>query len=265
MEVIVCESVDDVARVAAAKMARVCRDVVGEGRPQPVLGLATGSSPLGVYAELRGMVEDGSLDLSRAHGFALDEYVGLPAGHPESYAQVIRRTVTDPLQMDPARVHVPDGSADDVPAACERYEEEIRAAGGVDVQILGIGANGHIGFNEPGSSFGSRTRIKTLATGTRLDNQRFFASLDEVPTHCLTQGLGTIADAREVVLVAQGEKKAEAIAAMVEGSVTAMCPASVLQFHRRATVVIDDAAASRLRLADHYREVYAGKPAWQRF
>lgn len=265
MEIIICDSVEAVGRVAAAKVARVCRDVVAAGKEQPVVGFATGSSPLAIYSDLARRIDAGELDLSTAYGFALDEYVGLPAGHPESYAEVIDRTVTKPLGMDPARVFVPEGRADDIPAACARYEEQIAAAGGVDVQILGIGQNGHIGFNEPGSSFASRTRIKTLASRTRQDNTRFFASADEVPTHCLTQGLGTISDAGETVLVAQGANKAAAIAAMAEGPVSALCPASVLQFHRRATIVIDEAAAGDLQLADYYREVYEGKPSWQQF
>ncbi|MGB2767535.1 MAG: glucosamine-6-phosphate deaminase, partial [Propionicimonas sp.] len=145
------------------------------------------------------------------------------------------------------------------------YETAIRAAGGVDVQLLGVGSNGHVGFNEPTSSLSSRTRIKTLAERTRLDNARFFPSLDDVPQHCLTQGLGTIMDARQIVLVAQGEAKAHAIAAVVEGPVTAMYPGSVLQLHPRATIIVDPAAASELALADYCRETYANKPAWQRF
>jgi glucosamine-6-phosphate deaminase len=161
-------------------------------------------------------------------------------------------------------VRVPDGCAADLDAAAAEYEEAIAAAGGVDVQILGIGANGHVGFNEPTSSFASRTRIKTLAPRTRADNARFFASPDEVPTHCLTQGLGTILDARELVLVAQGTAKAEAVAAAVEGPLSSMCPASALQLHPRAGVLVDEAAGSRLRLADYYRHTYALKPEWQR-
>ena len=152
---------------------------------------------------------------------------------------MITRQVTRPLGLDPGNVYVPDGRATDIPAACAAYEANIRDLGGVDIQILGIGANGHIGFNEPTSSFASRTRIKTLAPQTRADNARFFASADDVPTHCLTQGLGTIMDARELVLVAQGEAKAAAIAAAVEGPVTSMCPGSVLQFHQHAYVIIE--------------------------
>lgn len=261
MEVVICPDAAEVARLAAAKVARVARDT----GPAVVLGVATGSSPVALYDQLSAMVLGGLLDLTRASAFALDEYVGLPAGHPESYAEVIRRTVTEPLGLDPARVHVPDGAADDIEAAAEAYEAAITDAGGVDVQILGVGANGHIGFNEPTSSLASRTRIKTLTARTRFDNARFFASADEVPTHCLTQGLGTIMDARQVLLVAQGEAKADAIAALVEGPITAMVPGSVLQWHRYATVIVDEAAAAGLRLADYYRETYASKPDWQRY
>jgi glucosamine-6-phosphate deaminase len=187
----------------------------------------------------------------------LDEYVGLPQGHPESYTEVIRRTVTEPLGLDPARVHVPGGWAADLVGAGEAYEQAIAAAGGIDVQILGIGQNGHVGFNEPGSSLGSRTRSKVLTSTTRSDNARFFESLEQVPIRCMTQGLGTIMDARRTVLVAQGESKAHAVAAMVEGPVTAMVPASVLQAHPHATVVIDEAAAAELQMSEYYRWAYA--------
>ncbi len=259
MEVIVEPTPDDVARVAADVVAGVVAR-----RPDAVLGVATGSSPLGVYAELARRVADGRLDLSGVTAFALDEYVGLPPGHPQAYAAVVAREVTGPLRLDPARVHVPDGGADDLEAAAEEYERALADAGGVDVQLLGIGGNGHIGFNEPTSSFGSRTRIKTLTARTRADNARFFASPDEVPLHCLTQGLGTILGARRLLLVAQGEGKAAAVAAAVEGPLTSMCPGSALQLHPRATVVVDEAAAARLTLIDHYRHVHAAKPAWQR-
>lgn len=225
----------------------------------PVLGVATGSSPLALYSELEKMVNAGDLDLSRAAAFALDEYVGLAPGHPESYADVVRRTVTEPLQMDPARVHVPNGFAEDLDAAALAYEDAIDEAGGVDVQILGVGTNAHIGFNEPGSSLNSRTRAVVLAEQTRLDNQRFFASLDEVPTLSLTQGLGTILDAAAIVLVANGAGKADAVAAVVEGPVTAFAPGSVLQLHPDVTVVVDEAAAAKLKLADYYRYTAAHK------
>jgi glucosamine-6-phosphate deaminase len=259
VEIVILPSPAEVGRAAAAKIAQLV-----ERKPDAVLGLATGSSPLAIYAELAARRAAG-LDFSRVRGFALDEYVGIPLDHPQSYAHVIRTEVVDPLGMDPALVRVPDGLAADIDAGCAAYEDAIAAAGGVDLQILGIGSNGHIGFNEPTSSFGSRTRIKTLAPRTREDNARFFDSLDEVPTHCITQGLGTIQDAREVVLVAQGAGKADAVAAAVEGPVSSMVPASVLQFHRRATVILDEAAAAKLRLADYYRYTFANKPAAQRW
>ncbi|ARC55849.1 Glucosamine-6-phosphate deaminase [Frondihabitans sp. 762G35] len=260
MEIIILPTPDEVGRVAASLIASVVR-----AKPDAVLGLATGSSPLGIYRSLAERVRAGELDLTGVSGFALDEYVGIPLEHPESYASVIARDVTGPLGLDPARVHVPDGRAADLEAATQRYDDDIAAAGGVDIQILGIGANGHIGFNEPTSSFASRTRIKTLAPETRRANARFFDDPDDVPTHCLTQGLGTILDARRVVLVAQGPDKARAVAAAVEGPLSALCPGSALQLHRHATIVVDEAAAAELTLADYYRYTYAHKPAWQRF
>ncbi|UTT61458.1 glucosamine-6-phosphate deaminase [Microcella humidisoli] len=249
------------ALVADAIVALVQR------RPDAVLGLATGSSPLPVYEALRPH----AALLRDVRGFALDEYVGLPAGHPQSYRAVIEREVIGPLGLDPARVRVP---GDDLPAtgadhetslaeAGERYEAAIAAARGVDLQLLGIGATGHIGFNEPGSSFASRTRVKTLTEQTRRDNARFFTAPDEVPLHCITQGLGTILAARHLVLLAFGAAKAEALAAAVEGPVTSSLPGSAIQLHGRVTVVVDDAAASALRFADYYRHAWAHKPAWQ--
>lgn len=260
MEVIICPSEDRVARVAAAKAARLAAAV----GPRVVLGVATGSSPVKTYQELAKLVASGDLDLSEASAFALDEYVGIPKGHPESYHEVIHKTVTIPLGLDPARVHVPNGFAEDLQAAGPAYERAIVEAGGVDIQFLGVGSNGHVGFNEPTSSLSSRTRIKTLAERTRQDNARFFNSIDDVPRHCMTQGLGTIMDARNVILMATGEGKAEAVAALIEGPITSMWPGSVLQLHQHATVVIDEAAAAKLALHDYYTETYAHLPDWQR-
>ncbi|HEV7948280.1 MAG TPA: glucosamine-6-phosphate deaminase, partial [Glaciihabitans sp.] len=249
-----------VGHVAATKIASVVR-----AKPAAILGLATGSSPTAIYAALASQVTSGELDFSATSGFALDEYVGIPLEHPESYASVIARDIVGPLGMDPSKVRVPDGRAADIQAAAAEYDAAIAAAGGIDIQILGIGANGHIGFNEPTSSFASRTRIKTLAPRTREDNARFFDNPAAVPTHCLTQGLGTILEAHEVVLVAQGAAKAHAVAQMIEGPLTSMLPGSALQLHPHATVIIDEEAASNLTLADYYRYTYANKPAWQRF
>jgi glucosamine-6-phosphate deaminase len=260
MQVVIVDTPAEVGRVAAAKITSLIRR-----RADAVLGLATGSSPLAIYAELARQVREEGLDCTAVRAFALDEYVGLPADHPESYRSVIRREVVEPLGLTPALVHVPDGTAEDVVAACAAYEQRLSEVGPVDIQILGIGSNGHIGFNEPTSSFASRTRIKTLAPKTRADNARFFASADEVPTHCLTQGLGTILGAKTLLLVAQGEKKADAVAKMVEGPVISMCPATALQLHGDAIVVVDQAAASRLTLTDYYNYTFANLPAWQRF
>ncbi|BDO41729.1 glucosamine-6-phosphate deaminase [Cellulomonas sp. NTE-D12] len=252
---------------APSALARLAADAVQrllDGTPRPVLGLATGSSPLAVYDELARRHAEEGLSFAHARGFLLDEYVGLPAGHPEGYRAVIERELVSRVDLDPAAVRGPDGSADDVPAACAAYERAIVEAGGVDLQLLGIGTDGHVGFNEPGSSLASRTRIKTLTRQTRLDNARFFGGdVDAVPTHCLTQGLATIMSARHLVLLATGRGKAEAVHQLVEGAVSALWPGTVLQLHHRVTVLVDDAAASRLQLADYYRQTYAGKPAWQ--
>jgi glucosamine-6-phosphate deaminase len=229
--------------------------------PEVVLGLATGSTPLPVYEALPSALA--GIDVSRVRGFALDEYVGLDPAHPESYRSVIHREVIEPLGLDPARIRVPNGSLDGVERAGADYEAAILEAGGVDLQLLGIGTDGHIGFNEPGSSFASLTRVKTLTQQTRDDNARFFDSVDDVPMHCITQGLGTILRARHLVLLAFGEGKAEAVAGAVEGPVTASLPGSAIQLHPHATVLVDEAAASRLRFADYYRYAYDHKPAWQ--
>jgi len=259
MEVIILESTAEIGRVAAdAIEALLIR------KPDAVLGLATGSSPLSIYDELVDRHAAGRLSFARARGFTLDEYVGLPPDHPERYRHVIDTVFASRIDFAPGAVAGPDGLADDLPGACAHYEEAIAAAGGIDVQILGIGTDGHIGFNEPGSSLASRTRIKTLTQQTRMDNARFFGGdIDAVPTHCLTQGLGTIMDARHVILVATGRSKAEAVHHLAEGAVTAMWPASILQHHPHATVLVDDAAAQRLQLADYYRETYRSKPDWQ--
>jgi glucosamine-6-phosphate deaminase len=194
----------------------------------------------------------------------LDEYVGLADDRPERYRKVIDRDFVAKVDIDPANVFGPDGRAADLPAACAAYEQAIRAAGGVDLQLLGIGSDGHIAFNEPGSSLASRTRIKSLTRQTREDNARFFGGdVEAVPHHCLTQGVGTILEARHVVLLASGREKAEALHQLTEGPVSALWPATALQFHPHVTVLVDSAAAARLQLGSYYTETYAAKPAWQ--
>ncbi|GAA3582159.1 glucosamine-6-phosphate deaminase [Klugiella xanthotipulae] len=232
------------------------------GKPDAVLGLATGSTPLPVYAALERRVREEGLNLGHVRGFALDEYVGLPAEHPESYRSVIRRDVVERLGMNAELVCVPNGDRDGINTAGERYEADIRAAGGVDIQILGVGTSGHIGFNEPGSSLNSDTRVKALTEQTRRDNARFFPSIDEVPTHALTQGVGTILRAKHLVLLAFGAAKAEILAECVEGPVTASVPGSAVQLHRHVSVVVDEAAATHLRHIDYYRRSYEQRPEW---
>lgn len=232
-------------------------------KPDAVLGLATGSTPLATYRALAARIADESLDVRGVRGFALDEYVGLPYGHPESYRAVITREVVEPLGLTPELVRVPNGDPESIRHAGADYEEAILAAGGIDIQILGIGRTGHIGFNEPGSSLASLTRVKTLTAPTRADNARFFDSPDDVPMHCITQGIGTILRARHLVLLAFGAAKAEAIAAAVEGPVTASQPGSAVQLHPHTTVIVDEAAASRLENLDYYRHAWNNKPVWQ--
>ena len=259
MEVVILQDAKEIGGVAA--------DAIGallSRKPTAVLGLATGSSPLAIYDELAARCAAAQISFQQARGFTLDEYVGLPADHPQRYRNVIDNVFVTRVDFAPGAVQGPDGLAADIPAACAAYENAIRAAGGVDLQILGIGTDGHVAFNEPGSSLASRTRIKTLTRQTRIDNARFFGGdLESVPTHCLTQGLATIMEARHVVLVATGRSKSEAVHYLVEGAVSALWPATILQHHPHMTVLLDEAAARRLQLIDYYRETYRSKPEWQ--
>ena len=243
MEVVIAPEPAAIGALAAdAVVALLAR------KPTAVLGLATGSSPLVVYAELIRRYQTRVVSFARGRGFLLDEYVGLPAEHPQRYRSVIRRELEEQVDFAPGAVIGPDGLADDLLAVCDAYEQAIADAGGIDLQLLGVGSDGHLAFNEPGSSLSARTRIKTLTARTRADNERFFDPPDEVPHHVLTQGLGTILDARHLVLVASGAAKAPAVRQLVEGPVSAFCPASVLQLHPHATVLLDDDAASELCL-----------------
>lgn len=259
MEVVIVDSPAAGAEIAARAIAELLTT-----KPAAVLGLATGSTPLGVYDALVRMHQQDGLSFASARGFALDEYVGLDVDHPESYRAVLQREIVGRVDFAAGAVRTPDGWAEDVPAACAGYERAISEAGGIDLQLLGIGGDGHIGFNEPSSSLASRTRVKTLTLATRQANARFFHDdLGAVPKHVLTQGIGTILKARHLVLLAWGTQKAHAVAQAVEGSVRAMMPASALQLHQHATVIVDEAAAANLTQADYYRYVYLNKPAWQ--
>lgn len=214
----------------------------------PVLGVATGSTPEPVYAHLTRRRERGTFRTDRLRAFALDEYVGLAAGHAESYRSVLERGFAAPLGVPAERLHVPSWEADDPAAASDAYEREILLAGGIDLQVLGIGRNGHIGFNEPGSDFRSLTRVVPLTESTRAANARFFEEPADVPTLSISQGLATIMRARAIALIATGADKADAIRAALTGPVDTGMPASILQRHPRLRVFLDGAAASRLDL-----------------
>ena len=250
MRVIVEKSADQVSRRAAAFIAEQMRR-----KPQSVLGLATGGTPLGTYRELIRQHQEEGLDFSEVITFNLDEYVGLSPSHPQSYRFFMEENLFQHVNVIHARTHVPDGRALNFELACAQYEQMIRDAGGIDIQLLGIGSDGHIAFNEPGSSLGSRTRLKSLTSETIQDNARFFENQEEVPRLAVTMGVGTILESRRCLLLATGQHKADAIRATVEGPVTAQVTASALQLHREVIVVIDEEAASRLDRRDYYEEV----------
>lgn len=222
-------------------------------KPAAVLGLATGGTPLALYKELIRQHGQEGLDFSGCTTFNLDEYAGLAPSHPMSYHHYMRENFFEGVNLPAERTNIPDGLAEDIPAHCADYEAKIHSAGGVDLQILGLGSDGHIGFNEPTSSLGSRTRFQTLTENTRTDNARYFASLEEVPRHAITMGIATILEAREIILLAFGAAKAAAVASMIEGPLAAMVPASALQLHPAVRVFLDEGAASLLTKKDYYR------------
>lgn len=246
----------DGAEAAAERVAEMVAARLGS-TPGAVLGLATGETMRPVYARLVALHREGRADFAGAATFNLDEYVGVGPGHPASFAAFMRETLFDHVNLDPARCRLPRGDAPDPEAEARAYEAAIAAAGGIDLQVLGIGRNGHLAFNEPTSSLASRTRIKTLTEATRRANAPAFAP-DPVPRHAITMGIATILEARACVLLATGAAKAEAVARMVEGPLGADCPATALQMHPAATVVLDAAAAGRLALREYYETVHPG-------
>jgi glucosamine-6-phosphate deaminase len=258
MRVIVEPSLEGVSRRAAQFVAALVRR-----RPTCVLGLATGGTPLGMYTELIGMHREEGLDFSRVVTFNLDEYVGLASTHPQSYRYFMQHNFFDHINIDPRDTHVPDGRALDFEAYCEQYERMIAEEGGIDLQILGIGSDGHIAFNEPGSSLGSRTRLKTLTSETVRDNARFFGSEQDVPRLAITMGVGTILESRQCLLLACGDTKARAIRDTIEGPITAQVTASALQLHRDVIAILDEEAARLLERRDYYREVERAQAALQ--
>lgn len=256
MEVIIQPDYERMSKVAA----EIVVDVLN-AKPNAVLGMATGSTPLGLYRELVRLHREEQVDFSRVTTFNLDEYVGLPVNHPQSYHHFMREHFFQHVNIPPQNINIPSGTTSNYPAFCEWYERRIEECGGIDLQILGIGSDGHIAFNEPTSSLRSRTRLKTLSKQTIDDNARFFDRRDEVPIYAITMGVGTILDARRLVLVASGAAKAGAIAQAVEGPVTSMVTASAIQLHQNATVIVDEDAATALTMRDYYAFIYAAKPA----
>ncbi len=255
MEVVICA---DYAEMSAAA-AKVVADLV-RAKPDAVLGLATGSTPIGLYKELIRLHTAEGLDFSRVTTFNLDEYVGLTGDHDQSYRYFMNDNLFNHINVPTERTHVPSGTAGDYAAHCREYEQQIQAAGGIDVQVLGIGSDGHIAFNEPGTSLGSRTHVTTLAQPTIEDNARFFEDRKEdVPIHAITMGVGTILEARKLILLANANK-VDAVAAAVEGPITSMCTASALQLHPDTIAFVDEAAASKLKMIDYYRWIQAKKP-----
>jgi glucosamine-6-phosphate deaminase len=259
MRVILLPDPAAVSRRAADFVAALVRR-----KPNCVLGLATGSSPLGLYRELIRRHREEGLDFSRVTTFNLDEYVSLGPDHPQSYRQFMQTSLFDHLNIPRNQTHVPDGLTRDFLAYGARYEQLIHSAGGIDLQVLGIGSDGHIAFNEPGSSLGSRTRVKTLARETIRDNARFFGGEDQVPRLAITMGVGTILESRQCLLVAMGASKAQAIRDTIEGPVTAQVTASALQLHRDVICIVDEPAAALLTRKDYYLDVEAAQVELER-
>lgn len=247
MDIFIKATPEEVATHAADIMAEYVRN--GQ-----TIGLATGSTPLLMYRELIARFQAKELSFKDCTAFLLDEYIGLPREHEQSYYRFIRDNFTSHIDIDDAKVHSPNGLSEDVHAEGPAYDAAIEAAGGIACQLVGVGANGHIGFNEPACSLNSGTRVETLHPKTIADNARFFDDDEsQVPVHVLTQGLGTISRAGHVLLIATGAAKARAVKALIEGPLSAFCPASVLQLHNHATVIIDEEAAQLLEYSDYYR------------
>jgi len=242
---------EELGREAARVVANAVRR-----NPALRLGLATGSTMLAMYQELVRLHRRESLDFSKVVTFNLDEYLGLSSNHPQSFNHYMRENFFAHVNVDAGNIHIPDGAIKgNYQQYCASYEEVIRNAGGIDLQILGIGRNGHIGFNEPTSSLGSRTRLKVLSKETIQDNRKFFASQDEIPQCAITMGIGTILESKRILLLASGSPKAAAIAKAIEGPLTASVTASALQLHSDVTFIIDREAGAELKQQEYYQRV----------
>ena len=256
MEIIISKTYEDLSKAAARAVARLLNS-----KPNAVLGLPTGSTPVGVYKELARMHTNEGLDFSRVTTFNMDEYVGLRKDHPQSYHYFMHENLFKHINIPPQNIYIPSGTTDNSAAFCAWYEQRIKECGGIDMQLAGVGSDGHIAFNEPSSSLGSRTRIKTLARSTIQDNARFFEKAEDVPIYGITMGVGTILEARKILFLANGASKADAVAKAIEGPVTSMITASALQLHPDVTAYLDGPAASKLEMREYYEWIQAKMPA----
>ncbi len=254
MEVIIKKDYDDVCAEAAELIQEAWRR-----ENALVMGFATGNTPLGLYMKLIELYSQGGIDFASVRAFNLDEYVGLEERHPQSFAHYMDHHLFRHVNMKKENIFRLSGRPADIEAHCRTYERKIQEAGGIDIQILGIGKNGHIAFNEPGSSLASRTRLKVLTPETMAAIRPFFQDENEVPRFCLTMGIGTILETKSVVLLASGKEKAEIVARAIEGPVSASVPASALQLHAGAKFIIDEEAASELAKKDYYAWAYENK------
>jgi len=253
MEIIIKNDYSDMSTEAA----HIIGDQI-KGKPNTVLGLATGSTPLGLYNELIKLNNSGDIDFSNVITYNLDEYIGLTEKHPQSYKYFMYDKLFSHINIKDENIYLPNGEHFD-DKECELYEDSIKNNGGIDIQILGIGRTGHIAFNEPTSSLKSRTRIKTLTPQTIKDNSRFFNNSSEVPIYAITMGVGTIMEAKKIILMASGKAKAKPIKNAIEGPISSMCSASAIQMHQKSMVIIDEAAASELSEKEYYKWVYKNK------
>jgi len=258
MEVIIRQGPEDAALLVARMVARDLR-----AYPHSVIGLATGRTMEAVYRILARMYREDGLDFSLCRTFNLDEYVGLPASDVHSYRHYMNEHLFRHVNVNLRSTHLPDGMAADLNAECAAYERSIARAGGIDVQVLGIGRAGHLGFNEPLSALRSRTRVKALTPVTLAQNGPLFKDPELMPRRAITMGVGTILESRRCILLALGEEKADIIAKAVEGPITSMISATALQLHAHCTVVVDEAAAGKLRESEYYRWIFDNEPEWE--
>jgi len=260
MEVVIRPNADAATDLVARVIARELQN-----NPRLVMGLATGRTMESVYARLVQMHREEGLNFSACHTFNLDEYVGLRGTDPNSYRHYMNHHLFGQVNINLKNTHLPDGMADDFEAECASYEKLIAQCGGIDLQLLGIGLNGHLGFNEPLSALRSRTRVKILSPVTREQNALLFQSSDQVPNYAITMGVGTILDSRRCLLLATGDDKAEIVAKAVEGPISSMVSATALQLHPECTVILDETAASQLKESNHYRWIFENEPHWENF